>query len=507
MLCIKAGLTLDRDYRIGEVDERLYGSFVEHLGRCVYGGIYEPGHPKSDAEGFRDDVADMVKELSVPIIRYPGGNFVSGYKWEDGIGPRESRPKRLDLAWRTTEPNAVGVNDFIRWCKKVNAKPMMAINLGTRGIESAMNLLEYCNHPGGSYWSDLRVSHGEKAPHDIRVWCLGNELDGPWQIGHKTAREYGRLASETGKAMKMFDPSLELVSCGSSNTSMPTFPSWEAETLEHTYDVADYISLHQYFENYNGDTLNFLAKTMEMDRFINVVASICDAVKAKKRGKKDIYISFDEWNVWFHTRQSDRVKMAGEPWSVAPPLLEDVYTMEDALVTGCALITLIKHADRVKMACLAQLVNVIAPIMTENGGSAFRQTIFYPFLHASRYGRGCSLHLKVESPSYDSKDFTDVPYLESAAVWNEENDELTIFAVNRSLSDPMELECALKGFGNYRMTEHIAMSSDDLLLTNTITNPDRVTPSTNSGGNVDRGVLRVMLNQASWNVLRLKKSE
>ena len=507
MQYINAKLTLDRDHRIGDIDERIYGSFVEHLGRCVYGGIYEPGHPAADADGFRGDVAEMVRELGVPVVRYPGGNFVSGYRWEDGVGPQENRPKRLDLAWRTTEPNLVGVNEFMRWCKKVNTKPMMALNLGTRGLESAMDLLEYCNHPGGSYWSDLRVSHGEKLPHDIRIWCLGNELDGPWQVGHKTAQEYGRLAYETGKAMKMFDPSLELVSCGSSNPSMPTFPAWEMETLEHTYDVADYISLHQYFENYMGDTANFLAKPLELDQFIRVVGGICDSVKAKKRGKKDIRISFDEWNVWFHTRRSDQAKMDAASWPEAPPLLEDVYTMEDALVAGCILITFLKHADRVKIACLAQLVNVIAPIMTERGGGACRQTIYYPFLHASRYGRGCSLYPAVECPVYDTGEFTDVPYLESAAVWNEEKGELTVFAVNRNLSDAMALSCVLKGFDGYQATGHIAMASEDLLRTNTILHPDNVAPSIGAGGRVEDGVFRVMLGKASWNVLRLKKEE
>ncbi|HHY83713.1 MAG TPA: alpha-N-arabinofuranosidase [Clostridiales bacterium] len=500
-----ASLVLDVDSKISKVDERIYGSFIEHLGRAVYGGLYEPGHPTADEEGFRGDVIELVKELRVSIVRYPGGNFVSGYRWEDGVGPVEQRRKRLDLAWRTLEPNIFGTNEFVSWCKKANTRPMMAVNLGTRGIQEALDLLEYCNHPGGSYLSDLRISHGVKEPHNIKVWCLGNEMDGPWQIGHKTAQEYGRLAAETGKAMKMFDPTLELVSCGSSSPGMPTFPAWERETLEHTYDVADYISLHQYFNNNDDDTPNFLASTLKLNQFIETVSSVCNYVKAKKRGKKDIYISFDEWNVWFHSTKSDNEKMANEPWSIAPPLLEDIYTLEDALVVGSILITFLQHADRVKMACLAQLVNVIAPIFTETGGGICRQTIYYPYLHASVYGRGISLHTIEESPKYDSKDFTDVPYMQTAAVWNEEKEELTIFALNRSLDTALNLSCTLKGFEGYKPFESITLAGPDLKAVNTVREPDNVKPVSTALPAVDNGMFSAILEPASWNVIRLKK--
>lgn len=500
----KATLTLNREQTISAIDERIYGSFVEHLGRCVYGGIYEPGHATADEDGFRGDVLSLVRELQTPIVRYPGGNFVSGYRWEDGLGPISNRPRRLDLAWRTMEPNTVGVNEFMRWCKKAQTAPMMAVNLGTRGIEAAMDLLEYCNHPGGSYLSDLRIAHGAKDPHNIKVWCLGNEMDGAWQVGHKTAHEYGRLASETGMAMKLFDPTLELVSCGSSNTEMPTYPAWELETLEHTYDVVDYISLHQYFTNYENDAPDFLASTMKLDTFISTVASVCDTVKAKKRGKKDIHISFDEWNVWFHSKKSDDESMANRPWTFAPPLLEDVYTLEDALVVGSILISFLRHADRVKMACLAQLVNVIAPIMTETGGGVCRQTIFYPFLHASAFGRGVALAPAVDSPKYDSKSYTDVPYLDSIATWNEAENELTIFAVNRSLDSDLTLQCALENFEGYRAVEHIVLTGDDLKAANTVANPDVVRPITVTPPQVDGRAFTTSLPKASWNVIRLR---
>ena len=317
----QARIVVDRDFKIAEVDPRIYGSFVEQLGRAVYDGLYQPGNPLSDEEGFRKDVIEMVRELNVPVIRYPGGNFVSGYRWEDGIGPLADRPKRLDLAWKSIETNEVGIHEFANWTKKAGADLMMAVNLGTRGIEEACALLEYCNHPGGTALSDLRSRHGRKEPFDIKMWCLGNEMDGDWQIGHKTMEEYGRLAAETARAMKMIDPSIELVSCGSSYRGMPTFPEWDAVTLEHTYDHADYISLHQYYDNEADDPADYLAKADDMDEYIRTVVAVCDYVKAKKRGRKTINLSFDEWNVWFHSKEQDDKLNKERPWQQAPPLL------------------------------------------------------------------------------------------------------------------------------------------------------------------------------------------
>ncbi len=276
---------VDRGFVRADVDDRLFGSFIEHLGRAIYGGVYEPGHPSSDSDGFRGDVLDLVKELRVPIIRYPGGNFVSAYNWEDGVGPVDQRPRRLDLAWGSVEPNTIGINEFARWARKAGSELMIALNLGTRGIDAARNLVEYCNHPGGSYWSDLRKSHGAAQPHGFKVWCLGNEMDGPWQVGHKTAEEYGRLASEVGKALKLFDPSLQLVACGSSNTSMPTFPQWEATVLDHCYDAVDFISLHSYYKNAD-DLPTFLGESLGMEAFIRTIVGTADFIKAKKRSKR-----------------------------------------------------------------------------------------------------------------------------------------------------------------------------------------------------------------------------
>ena len=390
---------LDRDQAIGTTDRRLFGAFVEHLGRCVYGGIFEPGHPEADERGFRRDVLALVRELAPTIVRYPGGNFVSGYNWEDGVGPRERRPKRLDLAWLSTETNAFGTDEFIDWCRAANVEPMLAVNLGTRGADAARNLVEYCNHPGGTTLSDLRRAHGWEQPHDVKFWCLGNEMDGPWQMGAKTPAEYGRIAAEAAKLMKWVDPTIELAACGSSGRNMPTFGTWEAVVLEHCFDHVEYISLHSYLNDYADDTPAFLASVDLIDAFIEEVVAIADAVAARRRSDKRIMLSFDEWNVWYRTRRrpEDRVRPG---WPIAPALLEERYTMRDALAFGGICIALLNHADRVKAACLAQLVNVIAPIMTETGGPAWRQTIFHPFAHMSNFGRGRVLRAQVEAPTY-----------------------------------------------------------------------------------------------------------
>jgi alpha-N-arabinofuranosidase len=496
----KASIRLDKSYRIGEVDRRLFGSFIEHLGRAVYGGIYEPGHPDADSDGFRRDVLQLINELDVPIVRYPGGNFVSGYDWEDGVGPVDKRPRRLDLAWKTLEDNSFGTDEFVRWTRKAGTEPMLAVNLGTRGADAARSLLEYCNHPSGTYYSDMRIANGSREAHNIKLWCLGNEMDGPWQMCAKTATEYGRLAVETAKMMRMTDPSIELVACGSSNKDMPTFPDWEAEVLDHTYEQVNYISLHQYYANREGDTDSFLARTLDFDAFISTIVSTCDYIKARKRSKKSMYLSFDEWNVWYHSNDKDR-KIA--PWGKSPDRLEDLYNVEDALLVGGMLITLMNHADRVRVACLAQLVNVIAPIMTRTGGAACRQTIFFPFQHASRYGRGTALKTLTSSPKHDSRLYTDVPWLETSAVWNEENSELTLFVLHRG-HEQVETSLTFAGFEDLLLREHIVYRNDNLLAVNTIDNPGVALPGTCKvdAGTMAQGKGTVTFGPLSWNVLR-----
>lgn len=499
----RATFVADRDFRIGEIDPRLTGAFVEHLGRCIYGGVYEPDHPTADEDGFRGDVLDLVRELAPPVVRYPGGNFVSGYDWEDGVGPRESRPRRLDLAWKSVEPNTIGLNEFVGWARKANTEPMMAVNLGTRGIEAAQGLVEYCNHPAGSKWSDLRRSHGVAEPHNIRYWCLGNEMDGPWQTGHKTADEYGRIAAEAGKVMRWTDPGIELVVCGSSNPAMPTYPDWEATVLEHTYDLVDHISLHIYFKKQGDDLAGFLAKPLDMDRYIETVIATCDHVRAKKRSSKVMTLSFDEWNVWYHSDEHDRAYLAEHPWEVAPPILQDRYTLEDALVVGGMLMSLLRHADRVRIACIAQLVNVIAPIMTAPSGAAWRQTIYYPLLHVARFGRGAALRLLVESPTYATTGHDHVPLVDAIATADDATGSITLFAVNRDQREPIELMGDLRSFGDLAIIEHLVLEHADSTAANTEDHPDRVAPHARGASSIDSGRLTATLPPLSWNVIRL----
>jgi alpha-L-arabinofuranosidase len=512
-----ARVLLDRDFAIGDTDRRLFGAFVEHLGRCVYGGIYEPGHPTADANGFRGDVLALIKELGPTIVRYPGGNFVSGYNWEDGVGPVNARPQRLDLAWFSTEPNRFGTNEFMDWCRAANVEPMLAVNLGTRGGDAARNLVEYCNHPAGSSYADLRRAHGYPNPHGVKFWCLGNEMDGPWQMEHKTATEYGRVAAEAAKMMRWVDPSLILAACGSTSRNMPTFGRWDDEVLEHTFELVDFLSLHTYLNNYRGDSAAFLAAPDLMDVFIEEVIAIADAVAARRRSSKRLRLSFDEWNVWYRTRRTrqDRVK---EGWPVAPPILEEIYTMEDALAFGGACISLLNHADRVKCACLAQLVNVIAPIMTETGGSAWRQTIFYPFQHISRHGRGRVLKCQVSSETYAASYFDPrgsldqvfpipaAPYLKLAAV-APPGGGLSLFALNRDLAQPMTVAVEARGFGDLGLAEALELRHHDLSASNTKAAPDRVAPAPLQRVESDGSKLMLQLAAASWNVISFTPRE
>lgn len=496
---MKAKINIDKSKIISQIDSRIYGSFIEHLGRAVYGGIYEPEHETADDMGFRKDVLELVKELDIPIIRYPGGNFVSGYNWEDGTGYKKLRPRRPELAWHTIETNQVGIDEFQEWAKRANSSVMMAVNLGTRGIDDARNLLEYCNFPRGTYYSDMRRKNGFEKPFGIKTWCLGNEMDGRWQLGSKTAYEYGRLAFQTGFAMKELDQNIELVACGSSNLWMPTFGEWEETVLNEAYEVIDYLSLHSYYGNYDNDTASYLACSLDMDRFIKTVVGICDKVQAEKKSDKQINLSFDEWNVWFHSNEADK-KL--ERWQVAPPQLEDVYTFEDALVVGCLLITLLKNCDRVKIACLAQLVNVIAPIMTENGGDVWAQTIFYPFMHTSKFGRGKALNIKTECETYSTERVFDVPFVESVAVLNDDGG-VTVFAVNRSLDENITLSLDLSGFDNtYKIEEHIILENNDLKAVNTVDNKYNVKPY--SADVSCENIENIILPKHSWNVIRLK---
>ena len=496
---MKAKVTASKRFVIGEIDRRIYGSFIEHIGRAVYNGIYEPTHETADDCGIRKDVLELVKKINVPIVRYPGGNFVSAYNWEDGTGDKSKRPTRMELAWYSIEPNEVGIDEFQEWAKRANSEVMMAVNLGTRGADDALTCVEYCNATTNTYYANMRRKNGFEEPFGIKVWCLGNEMDGPWQMGRKTAEEYGRIAAETAKVMKRVDSSIELIACGSSHLYMPTFGDWELTVLDHTYDYIDYISLHSYFDNRDEDTPKFFSRADDMDAFIKGTIAICDAVKIKKRSKKTINLSFDEWNVWFH---SDEQRAKQEKWTFAPPLLQDIYTFEDAVLVGCVLMVLQNNCDRVKLACLAQLVNVIAPIMTENGGKAWVQTIFYPYMYASLYGNGTALRTIIESDSYISNNNREFKNLVSSVIYNEKKKEVVVFAVNRSIDEDMDFEVELLDFGKYSLVEHVELYSDNLKTINE-KDIERVAPVKVELSSNDN----IILKKHSWNMLRYKIGE
>lgn len=497
-------LTLNPAFRVASVRRRTFGAFVEHLGRCVYTGIFEPDHPSADEDGFRTDVLELTRELGVSSVRYPGGNFVSGYKWEDGVGPVEDRPARHDLAWHSTDPNTVGLDEFMVWAKKAEVEPMYAINLGTRGVEEALDVLQYANAPQGIALSDQRAANGHPESHGIRMWCLGNEMDGPWQTGHKTAEEYARVATEAARAMRQEDPDLELIACGSSSSSMETFAAWENMVLTDSYDHVDMISAHAYYAEKDGDQASFLASADDMDHFIDAVVATADHVRAKLKKDKHIMVSFDEWNVWYQHRAESRPP-SGDDWPVAPVLLEDTYNAMDAVVFGNLLISLLRHSDRVASASLAQLVNVIAPIMTEPGGAAWKQTTFHPFALTSQHAKGEVLDVRLTAPSFENARFGTSSAADAVATWDEETGELSVFVVNRGNQDALDLDADLSSFGDLELVEAVTLHHEDPYAANSKDAPDTVAPQANDSVSIEGGRLAGSLPAISWSLVRLAR--
>jgi alpha-L-arabinofuranosidase len=471
-----ARVYVDTRRTIAPLDRNLFGSFLEHLGRAVYEGIYDPGSKLSDANGFRKDVLNEIRQLGVPIIRYPGGNFVSGYNWLDGVGPVQNRPRTLDKAWDTIESNQFGTNEFMAWCKAVGTEPLMGLNLGTGTAEEAAALVEYCNVEKGTKWSDLRRQHGIANPHKVQHWCLGNEMDGPWQIGHMSATEYGLKAADAARQMRYVDSSLKLIACGSSGPFMPTYLEWDREVLEQCYDYVDGLSLHRYFGNNErdtgGDTSKYLALNLSMERQIAETVAVCDLVRGHKRSPKKLWLSFDEWNVWYRTTRGDAVDGHRQE---APHLLEEIYNLEDALLVGGLINSLLRNADRVKLACLAQLVNVIAPIMTDANG-ILRQTIYYPYGWALQFARGAVLDLLVQSSTYEVAGLDQVAHVDVAGAFDPSDGKLCLFILNRDLSQSHHLEVVWEDAAPSRLIAASVLTGEDLKAANSFAAPRRVVP-------------------------------
>lgn len=467
-----ATVILDPARPAADLDRKLFGSFLEHIGRVIYGGVFEPGSPLADEQGFRRDVLAEIRALGVPIVRYPGGNFVSGYNWLDGVGPPEKRPRVLERAWNSIETNQFGTNEYVAWCRRVGAEPLLAVNLGTGTPETAAALVEYCNAPAGTRYSDLRQEHGVAEPHGVKYWCLGNEMDGPWQIGHTTAADYGRKAADAARQMRIVDRSVQLVACGSSGPFMPTYLEWDRQALEQCYRDVDAISLHRYLNNTTdtgGDSARFLALNLSVQQQIDDVYAVCEFVRARLRSTKKMWLSFDEWNVWYRDTQGDGKRQQ------APRLIEEAYNLEDALVVGGILNTLMRRADKVRVACLAQLVNVIAPVVTNPEG-LLRQSIFYPYSWALRYARGKTLDVAVESTGYEAPGIGAVPYLDVAATWDAPSGEGAVFLLNRDLEHEREATLVWRESPPRRVLACQTLTGDDLKAANTFDAPTRVAP-------------------------------
>lgn len=505
-------ITVQKNSAIADIPPRIFGSFVEHLGRCVYGGIYEPSHPTADENGFRQDVINLVKELGVTCVRYPGGNFVSAYNWEDGTGPRGQRPIRRDLAWHSTETNEVGIDDFYRWSKKTGTEIMLAVNMGTRGLKAALEELEYVNGAPGTELADRRVRNGITEPMDIKMWCIGNEMDGPWQVGHMSPDEYAAAVDRVAHAMKLAESGLELVACGSSSAHMPTFRSWERSVLTKAYDNLDFVSCHAYYYERGAKSLqDYLASSQDMQTFISTVAACADEAKNAHTGDHDIALSFDEWGVWYsdvwNQQEAEWKAQSGkdlhhESWPKAPRLLEDIYNAADAVVEGSLMITLLKHCDRVRSASRAQLVNVIAPIMAEKNGPAWRQTVFYPFAEAAQHAHGIAYSPVIDSPNVETESFGLVNALDSVITWDETNHSGLLLMVNRDASDAHKVTASLSqlpyfDISDFHIDKAIILHDDNPYQRNSADDPTAVTPQ-ELHATIDNGSVHCTLPAISW---------
>ncbi|WP_425144940.1 alpha-N-arabinofuranosidase [Deinococcus sp.] len=471
----KASISLHTGRTVAEISPLIFGGFAEHMGRCIYEGIYDPASPLADERGFRPDVMSALKEIKYRIMRYPGGNFVSGYRWTDGIGPKEGRPRRRALAWRSTETNQFGPHEFMDFAQELGTEPMWAVNLGTGSIQDAADLVEYMNLPTGTYFSDLRAKNGHADPYGVKYWCLGNEMDGPWQIGHMDAHSYADKAVEAAKLMRWTDPDIKLIACGSSNTAMPTFPDWDRIVLERAGDHIDYFSMHYYAGNpsmYRAsddpDTDSYLASSVQFEEHADVIAAAIRLAKAKNRSKKDVFLCWDEWNVWYKDTSGDGA------WLEAPHVSEEVYNLEDALVVAQWLSTFLRKADVIKIACLAQIVNAVSPITTRSD-AILRHTTFYPLALFSNHASGHSLDLLVKAPTHETQLYGEVPLLDASASFDAASGQGALFLVNRSQTESLDVTLNWEDAAPQGFSQGWQMSGHDAQAVNSFEAPDAVT--------------------------------
>jgi len=494
MSTLSAHLYLDTKRTLGEISPLIFGGFAEHMGRCIYEGIYDPQSPHADEHSLRRDVMAALRELNFRVIRYPGGNFLSGYRWLDGVGPREKRPTRRDLAWHSIETNQFGPDEFIEFCHALGTQPILAVNLGTGTFEEAANLVEYCNGTPGSYYADLRVANGHPNPHGVQYWCLGNEMDGPWQIGHLDMDEYGRKAREAAKVMKYQDPSIKLALVGSSSTFLPTYPEWDRVALETCWEQVDYLAMHYYAGNRDGDTASYLAQAAQFESHIDTLAGTLRYVKSKQRSRHDVYLSWDEWNVWYKNHEEDG------RWTQAPHLIEEVYNLEDALVVAQWLNVFLRKCDVLKIACLAQIVNVIAPILT-TPDSLVKQTTFYPLMLMSKFARGQSLAVATKAPRVSTRQFGDMPALDVSACHDSATGQSAVFVVNRSQTQALSTEIIWQSEAPRQIAGVYQIAGSDVKAANTFEHPNTIVPRQIAGGPMDGNKLSLQLPPLSFTVV------
>jgi alpha-L-arabinofuranosidase len=452
---------IDPERIIGSIDRNIFGGFAEHLGRCIYGGIYEPESRLSDSDGLRQDVLDALRRLRMPLIRYPGGNFVSGYRWWDGVGPVEQRPARMDLAWHGLETNRFGTNEFISFCRKIGAEPYMVVNCGDGGMREARDWVEYCNGTVDSALVKLRRQHGFSAPHNIKYWSVGNEVDGHWQIGYKTPEEYARSFSEFGKVMKWTDPTIKLIASAVSD--------WNGQgeercrlLLEHAGDLVDYLSLHWYIGNSENDFSKYMAVSELLEKRLITFENLIKKVSMQQKNSRPVYLAVDEWNVWYRTYGAEAYKTK----------LEEIYNLEDALATAVQLNLFIRHADSVKMANLAQIVNVIAPIFTRPEGLVL-QTIYFPFMLYSRTCGDIALDVRWEGDTFSGGDVKGIRTLDVSATLDKASKQLAVYIVNRSLKATDA--CLQLSSGTFADKVNVfTVNGPDIKAENTFASPDKI---------------------------------
>lgn len=531
----KASITLHPSYRIGEISPRLFGAFLEPIGSMVNGSMFNPKHPEADELGLRKDFIKGLKESGLPCVRLPGGNYVSGWNWKDSIGPKDQRKVNLDLAWHAIITNEVGHDEYLKWTERIGTEPLYTINLGTGNLNDARDIVEYTNFKGGTYWSDLRAKNGHKAPYGVKTWYLGNEMDGPWQVASwdKNPRGYGVLAHETSKAMKFVDPTIETIACVSSSPFLSHYPDWDMQVLQECYDTVDYISLHHYHSAPLGNTAGMLAGYQAFEDYISTEIALCDYLKTKLRVRKTMMLSLDEYGSFMRAAKGAHFGMNGRQpantfYDFDPNqqyVLHDpdnwgnrrmpmgVGEMTRTLGTMSVLLTMLRHADRVKIGCATGGLGDLCATSREH---VWKGACHYPFTQLIQHAKGVALRPEVECEKYNVEGyaiddmnqyygFENVDYIQAAAALNEEENEMTVFVLNADAEEAQDFTLDVRGFEGWKLAEHVLMNSEDPDAANSFENQSALLPRNVVSTKCEKGIVSVALPCLSWNMFRFTR--